>query len=161
MSVQGDINITDSELVEEEGVYVGLTRDYIVDGITTTYSDTRRLSHEAMLAAGVPVHGDTMPGNTNMVCVGRQARMAKSSNTQAIVTCTYMPYAQSKSTFIFSGGTSLTQTSRQRDIFGNNLVESHTYPADDPNFPSQTKSPGADVSVLIPTTSLRRRALLT
>lgn len=150
-----DIQFQEIELVEEEGVYTGLTRKFLVTNIPTTYPDTRRLA-DAMTQAGLPTNGSWAPGNSNLICTGRRVKMAPDSNTQAIVTCSYQPVAQSKSTFIFSGGTQLTQTITQNDIYGNQLSVSHTFPGDDndADYAGQTKVQGASAPALIPSTTM-------
>jgi len=155
MAVTSDIQVQEIELTESEGVQNALERKYLVDNISSATSDTRRLT-TALATAGVPVAGNTAPGNTNLICTGRRVRMAPDSTTKAIVTCTYVPVAQSKSTFLFSGGTSLGQTVTQNDIYGNQLSCSHTWPADDPDpeYASETFTQGANASVLVPSTTL-------
>ena len=155
MAVTSDIKVEEIELAEDGGVHNSLERKYLVSGISTATSDTRRLT-VALATAGVPVAGNAAPGNTNLICVARRARMAPDSNTQAIVTCTYAPVAQSKQTFVFSGGTSLSGITTQNDIYGNQLACSHTWPAEDPDpdYAGQTFIQGANASVLVPSTTL-------
>ncbi len=155
MTVTADVKIEELELVEDEGVYVSLTRKFLVTSISSGFADTRQLS-AAMTAAGVPAWGAYAPGNTNLICTGRKVTMLPDSPTTAMVTCSYIPVAQSQATFIFSGGTNLTQTTTQNDILGNQISVSHTFPVDDEDedYAGKTKVSGANVSVLIPATTL-------
>lgn len=153
MAVITDL-IEDYEAVEEEGHVVSVTRKFIGTGAAS--STLAALTNEAFTSSSFPSRGDTLPGNTNLVCTGRRVRLLTNSNRSIEITCQYLPLGQSKSTFIFSGSTTLSQDATQLDRYGNQIYVSHTFPNDDPDedYAGETKNQGIDLTVFMPQTTL-------
>jgi hypothetical protein len=136
---------------ETEGNLDYLVRRFIVTGLA--YTGTAGL-WDALNAIGVPRANEWAPGNTNLVCVGRKVEFLSNSNTKAQIDCEYRPIADSKTNFIFSGGTQLAQVTSQVDAYGNQIAVAHQWPSNDPDYPSQYHLQGLDMAVLMPQTTL-------
>lgn len=143
--------IEELEASETEGHIDFLRRGFVAEGAA---GDTMTVLWEALNAVGIPRAGETAPGNTNLVCVGRQVKLLPNCTKNLKVVCEYRPLGDTNSNFIFSGGTSLAQASTQVDRFGNQISVGHTWPSDDPDFPSKTHLQGLDMNVLQPQTTL-------
>lgn len=143
--------IEDLEGSEVEGFFDSATRKFLATGAAAT--DAQILT-EAFGAAGVPSAGAFFPGNTNLVCVGRRVRLVRNSNRNVEIICQYQRLGTTRSGFIFSGSTSLSQEVTQLDRNGNQVFVSHTWPAYDEDFPNQTHIQGSDTAVLAPQATL-------
>lgn len=143
--------ITEWEQVEEEGVVIALTLVWRTDALTNTYGDNRTLD-EALAVSGVPQHGDRAPGNTNLVLHRRTPRPVIDKPTSAEVVCEYKTIADWENSFVFSGGTSLNQIQTDKDIYGNRITLSYTYPSDYPveDLRSQVYTTSINESVYVP-----------
>lgn len=140
------------EASETEGNIDFLRRRFLATGAVGNDST---VLWEGLNAVGIPRANEWAPGNTNLVCVGRQVRLLQNSKHQLEVVCEYRPIGSSQTNFIFSGGTSLAQASTQVDRFGNQIAVSHTWPGDDDDFPSKTHLQGLDMNVLQPQTTMQ------
>lgn len=149
--------IEEFEAQEIEGNVVSLRRRFLLTG--GSYGSALLL-WEALASPYIPSAGAFAPGNTNLVCTGRRVKLLPNSNRQVEVTCDYVPLGQSASGFIFSGSTSLAQAESQLDRYGNQISVSHTWPGDDPDFPSKTHLQGLNMSVLMPQSTLTARGQL-
>lgn len=130
MAVVSDL-INTINVVEEEGVVVSMTRVFIVTGLTPTGVPTPQ--QQAFSASGVPQHGDTAPGNTNLKVHRRQYEMVQDTPSAAMVTVEYKTVADWANSFIFSGGASIQQRQTDVDRLGNRISLSYTYPSDYPD----------------------------
>ena len=150
-----DWTITELEQVEEEGVTRSLVRRFLAEGLNNTNTDNRTLD-EALAVSGVPVSGDKAPGNTNLVCHRRTVRPVTGSPTKAEITCEYKTVADWANSFIFSGGTSVNQTTTDVDFYGNRISLSYTYPGDYPvkELQDETYTTSINESVFTPETTL-------
>lgn len=132
------------DLQEDRGAIVRLTRRCIVTGLTET--DPQILT-TALATSGIPAEGSTPTGFDNLICVRRDARLADGFKTVVWVDCQYVSKAEARRDFIAEGSISLVQIETQLDRRGRQITVEHTYPADDPDFPSETKTQGGNISV--------------
>jgi len=142
------------ECNEEESIVATARTEYIVSGLVST---TAYVVEEALGTAGVPQPASYFPGDYNLILCNRTAKVIDDTARIVSVVCEYRSIAEARATFIFSGGTSLTQITTQNDIYGNQLYVQHTFPADDPDpnhFPGEVIYQGGDVPVMIPQTTL-------
>jgi hypothetical protein len=137
---------------EVESYVTSATAHYLVVGLTAT--DTS-IIEEALNATNIPANASYMPGNTNLIVTRRDVRINSQDPTKAEVSIQYQSIGEANATFIFSGGTSLTQINTQTDRYGNQITVSHTYGSDpDPEYSGQTLTQGGDLPVLMPQTTL-------
>jgi len=144
--------VSNLSATEEESIVSSLVCEYMVTGLT---SDTTYILQEALLTSGVPQPASYAPGDYNMILCNRYPSLIEGTTDSVLVRCEYKSIAEARSTFIFSGGTSLVQITTQVDIYGNLIEVAHTFPAEaDPDYSGQTKFQGGDVPVMIPQTTL-------
>lgn len=143
--------ISELEVVESHGVVQSLKRSYTLYDLDPT--TTAGVMWQALTHPGLPVDGSLAPGDSNLVCSGRQARLVPNCNTKAEVVVTYEPIGQANR-FIFSGGGSLTNTRTQVDRFGNEVVCAHQWPEDDPDWPNKVDLQPIDLNVMQPQKTL-------
>ena len=152
MAVIADRGITTTNMVEQEGVIISLTREYLVTGLTNTYGDPRTLQ-EALNEAGVPQLGASAPGNTNLKVWSRDVRPETDSPTKAVIIVQYKTVADYANSFIFSIGSSIQQTQTDVDRLGNRISLSYTYPGDyepNPDLAGKTFTTAINESVTVP-----------
>lgn len=140
------------EASETEGNIDFLRRRFLATGAVGNDST---VLWEALNAVGIPRANEWAPGNTNLVCTGRQVRLLQNSKHRLEVVCEYRPIGSTNTNFIFSGGTRLAQESTQVDRFGNQIFVGHVWPSDDPHYPSQTQLQGLDLVVLQPQATMQ------
>ena len=138
--------IADSIVLEEEGgAVVSFKVTYLVTGLVGTGSAKFT---EALSATGLPAALSVPTLSANLVLVKRTPRLiGDNNNTRLKVDLEYVSKGDSPYNFVFTGGTSLKQIQTEKDGAGIPITLSHTWPADDPDFPSETKTQGASVSV--------------
>lgn len=143
------------EDVEEEGVIVHSTFYFMVYNLSNTNGDRRTLD-EALATSGIPVLGNTAPGNTNLALYRRTPRPLPDSPTKVEIKCEYKTVADYENSFIFSGGTSLSQVQTDVDYYGNPIQLSYTYPANYyiPALAGETISERMNETVFVPRTVL-------
>lgn len=141
----------DLEATESHGVVQSLKRGYILDGLDA--STGPGLMWQALTYSGLPVDGSLAPGDTNLVCTGRQARPMPNSKTKAEVIVTYEPIGTANR-FIFSGGGTLSSVRTQVDRYGNEVVVAHQWPNDDPDWPNEVQLQPIDLNVMQPQKTL-------
>lgn len=130
MAVVSDL-VNTVNVVEQEGVTISMTRVFMVTGLTPTGLPTPHV--QAFGTSGVPQHGDTAPGNTNLKVHQRSYEMVRDTPSAAMVTVDYKTVADWANSFIFSGGSSIQQRQTDVDRLGNRIQLSWTYPADYPD----------------------------
>lgn len=143
--------IRELEVVESHGVVQSLKRGYLLSGLDETTGPG--LMWQALNYSGLPVDGSLASGDSNLVCVGRQARPLPNCNTKAEVVVSYEPMG-SANRFIFSGGGSLNSTRTQVDRYGNELVVAHQWPSDDEDWPDKVDIQPIDLNVMQPQKTL-------
>ncbi len=150
MAVVSD-RINTINVVDQEGVTVGMTRQFLVTELTPTGLPTPN-DQALYLTSGVPQHGDAAPGNTNLRVWQRTYTMAQDTPTAAIIDVEYKTVADYANSFIFSGGSSIQQKQTDVDFFGNRIALSYTYPAGYPNteLAGETLTPSIDETVTVP-----------
>lgn len=114
---------------------------------------------EALDHAGIPQYGSSHPRYPALVCVNREATLAEGCNNKVWIVCDFQTvdasfFNSEVGEFHISGGTGLIQKRIAYDGYGNQLTVAHTFPADDPDYPSQTIEQGAEVDVLSPQTTI-------
>jgi len=137
--------LTDISAEETLGCYTRLVRSVRVTGLTATDYTT---IFDALDEAGVPSVGDVPTGYENLRLVKRTPSVVE--NGVVDVRLEYQAKADAGYDFIFSGSASLNQINSQVDGSGNAITVQHTWPATDPDWPSETKVQGADINVLYP-----------
>lgn len=154
MTTFADVKIEELEEVEEEGVVRSLIRNFLVTGLTATGLPTPLT--QAKAASGIPQHGDAAPGNTNLVVYRRTARIVPNTPTACYVTVEYKTVGDWENSFIFSGGTNLSDIQTDVDYFGNRISLSYTYPETypDENLRGQVYTTAINESVKSPETVL-------
>jgi len=138
-------------VVEEEGVCVSMTRQFMVTGLTPTGLPTP-VDQALYLTSGVPQHGDAAPGNSNLRVMRRSYQMVQDTPSAAIIDVEYKTVADVASSFIFSGGSSIQQKQTDVDRLGNRIQLSWTYPADypDQNLRGEIYTTSINESVTVP-----------
>lgn len=149
--------LTTLSAVEDRGAMVQMVREVLVTGLTT--ADFGVLP-EALNTAGVPAIGSSPTGYANLVLVKRSPQLVPDSKTNVRVTLEYVSQREAGYAFRFSGGASLRQITTQTTANGNSLYVSHTYPGDDPDWPSETKSQGGECQVMLTDEDLRATGIL-
>jgi hypothetical protein len=143
--------LTDISCVEDNGRVVELVRELLVTGITAT--DYRCL-YEVLDDVGIPTVNSYPTDHPEMRLVKRSVAMLERDTKQARVRLEYIPYGMDELNFVLRGGTSLNQTETSFNRFGVQIVPYHTFPSDDPDFPSETIYRGGTANVLMPSTTL-------
>jgi len=164
--------ITDLSLEMDRGSLVALTRGVKVIGLTSANQGNL---FEAMTADGVPAIGsvpDVPDGTTplprgylNLVLVNISASVETNSPDVARLTLSYKSRVESGLLFTFTGTSSLReiQTANHSSLSNGvpqQIIVSHTFPADDEDFPNETITQGAEVPALWPQSSLETTGLL-
>lgn len=150
MAVVSDL-INTISVVEEEGVVVSMTRQFMVTGLTPTGLPTP-MDQALFLTSGVPQHGNAAPGNTNLRVMRRSYEMVRDTPSAGIVTVEYKTIADVANSFIFSGGSSIQQKQTDVDYYGNRIQLSWTYPSDypDENLRGKVYTTAMNESVTVP-----------
>ena len=137
-----------------EGAWTRLTRRYQVTGLTDT---DFTIIMSAAGASGIPAAGTSPTGYSNLVLSDHKITLLPDKTTAAYVDCIYVARAEEETKFTFYIGASLTQVETEKDIHGNLIQVSYTYPADYPYatyLQSQTVTTGAKVTVMQPELTL-------
>lgn len=138
-------------VVEQEGVVVSMTRRFIVNNLTPTGIPTP--DRQAFQASGVPQHGDSAPGNTNLKVRQREFSVIPGTPSAGYVDVQYATVADWANSFTFSGGGSIQQKQTDTDRLGNRISLSYTYPADyepNPELAGTTFTTSINESVTVP-----------
>lgn len=130
MAVIADL-IGTYNVVEQEGVVMSMTRRFIANGLTPTGIPTPDV--QAFTASGMPQHGDSAPGNTNLKVRQREYNMVQDTPTAGYVDVQYATVADWANSFVFSVGSSIQQRQTDVDRLGNRIQLSWTYPSDYPD----------------------------
>lgn len=136
---------------EENGVTVALELRYLVRGLTE--SGTAKVD-EAMSASGVPTAGSTLVGHTELAAISRRYEAIPGNETQAYVDITFKRYGRDDSLAGASGFRwnvrltgGLQQVETYNDVDGAEVLVSHTWPADDPDYGGLTLTQGVAIPV--------------
>lgn len=148
--------ITEARFAEVGGVAQSLTRKFLVEGLGTTNSG---IMAEALGQHDIPAANSQHPIYTNLYCIRRSTEVDKDSPDKVWVFCDYEPvsravFNQEENQFRVTGGTGLVQKRTAYDAYGDQIVVEHTFPADDPDYPSETVTQGGEVDVLSPQSTL-------
>jgi hypothetical protein len=130
MAVIADL-IGTYNVVEQEGVVVSMSRRFMVTGLTPTGIPTPDV--QAFIASGIPQHGASAPGNSNLKVRQREYSMVQDTPSAGYVDVQYATVADYANSFIFSGGSSIQQKQTDVDRLGNRIQLSWTYPSDYPD----------------------------
>lgn len=114
---------------------------------------------DACNTQGIPPANSVHPTYFNLICTRKSFEYEKDSNDHGIVYCVYEPisravFSAEEGQFRVTGGTGLVQKTTAYDRTGVQISVSHTFPSDDPDYPSETITQGAEVDVLAPQTTL-------
>ena len=150
-------------VIERNGRIEQVTRIANVTGLTQ--ATPHGLAAEMLTATGMPASGSTIS-----VIVGsiintlyleeRQCRLAPVDGalTNGVVKLVYnrreTASSDSGTTPTLRGGTTLKQVTTEKDRSGNPLIVEHTWPATDEDYPNKTQETGAEMTVLVPMSSL-------
>lgn len=155
--------------VEDRGIIRNLSYTLNVSGVTDT--DEGAIA-QILNATSVPAVGESPENYSNLVCTKRVAKVVDGEQSRGEVDLEFERKSEvafifwsglgvnSGSLFVFSGGTSLVQDITQLNGYGNQVSVSHTFPSDDDDYPSETKTQGADVPVRTPRSTVTARGLL-
>lgn len=137
-------------VVEQEGVVVSMSRRFLVTGLTPTGIPTPDV--QAFTASGVPQHGDSAPGNTNLKVRQREYSTVPDTPSSAYVDVQYATVADWANSFVFSLGGSIQQKQTDVDRLGNRIQLSWTYPSDYPDeqLRGQVYTTAINESVTVP-----------
>lgn len=149
--------IDDLTCEEEGGAIVSLKRKVIVDGLTTRGIGVLL---EALETPGVPAYGSEPQGYPNLRCVKRTPKVMREDPKKVEIALEYVRvqndfWSVNPFEFRVTGGTSLQQTETEFDASGAQITVSHTFPADDDDWPNETRTQGGIASVLSPRTTYR------
>jgi hypothetical protein len=147
-TVTGPLATSTLTASEKWGIVNKFCARYLVTGVTGA-SVSARIA--AVLAdVNLPGYWDTLAAYPGMRCVDRTVTLIDDNVGSFYVDVEYVPIADSQAGFIFESTGSLNQVTKERNYYGVPITVSHTYPADDPDFPSETVTQGASVSVMSP-----------
>jgi hypothetical protein len=135
------------EIEERHGAVVRMVRECLVTGLTNTNADYRTVG-AALDAEGMPGPSSFPTGYTNLVLQSRTAKLEPDNQTVARVELVYVERSQDQYHWVWSGSTSLTGTTTQVNMLNQPLSVSHTWPAGDEDWPSETHTQGAEASVM-------------
>jgi hypothetical protein len=155
--------IETAELSESKGVIRRVRRTAYVSGLTNIGHERMK---QALDSVGVPAAGDVCPGTgfNDLFCTERNVKML--SRDDAEVDLVYELFYESDfvNTYnppygVLAGvmRTSIQQVTTNKDENGDLIVLSHTYPADDEDYPSQTVEQGGEVTMYQPQKTLTLR----
>lgn len=149
MAVKADL-VGTFNVVEQEGVVVSMSRRFLVENITPTGIPTPDV--QAFTASGVPQHGDSAPGNTNLKVRQREYSTVPDTPSAAYVDVQYATVADWANSFVFSGGSSIQQKQTDVDRLGNRIALDYTYPSNYyiQEFQSQPLDSAINESVTVP-----------
>lgn len=148
--------LEDVSCEEEGGAIVSLRRKLRISGLS---SHTYDVLLEALNDINVPQPGHTPANYPNLVLTKRIPRVMPRDPTKVEIELVYSSRANAKFNreefqFRVSGGTALQQVEKHFDRYGNQLLLQHTYPADDPDYPDETKYQTGQIGFLKPMTTL-------
>ncbi len=149
--------LRDLSCTEDNGRVTELVREVLVSGITEV--DHRAL-YEVLDDVGIPTVNSYPDDHPEMRLVKRSVAMVPNDPKQAFVRLEYVVYGMDELNFVFRGGTSLNQTDTAVTPYGSQITVSHTFPADDPDYPSETITQGGVASVLLPSTTISAMGVL-
>jgi hypothetical protein len=159
MAVTASIDRIDLLSCQERfGVIIRLTRKAYIKGLTDT--DHTAL-FAALEAAGLPASGTAL-GKDGLVLAERNPTIIEGSPDQAEVILVYEHYKNEGQSydnppvgpFVGTTRASLQQITTNKDQNGDLILLQHTYPADDPDFPNETKYQTGEISVFVPQKTL-------
>lgn len=127
------------ELIEDRGAAVFLRRRFVVEGLLNTNTDARTLQ-EALDESAVPNFNTSPAGFTNLLLTKRTVTAMTASPDIAEVICEYESKAEAGLNYIFRGSSSVQSVQTEKDIGGFPITVQHSYPANDPEFPGETKT---------------------
>lgn len=148
--------IQDLSMEEVGGAIVGLRRRVLVKGLSTK---SYAVLSEALAHPDVPAANSSPPEFPNLVLTKRLPKLSPDSQSVVEVELEYESrkfarFNREEFQFRVSGGTALRSIETQFDAYGDQIVLQHTFPADDPDYPSETKDQGGTISVLRPQTTI-------
>jgi hypothetical protein len=138
---------------EESGVVTELTTIVRITGIAGATVTAKLSDAYGALDSGGYTSFSTTAVYTHLVLADRHIQFLRNDTSIADATLTYKQRGQTMGavgTFTARLSSSLQQIDTQFDIFGNQIVLEHTYPATDENFPGETKYVTATVPQMIP-----------
>jgi len=141
---------------EQGGVMQSMRRMFLIESLSSTNVSILK---EALETPGLPAYGDVHSVYPNLVVINRDVEILENSTDKAFVYCEYGPmsrdvFQSQEGEFRVTGGTGLIQKRIAYDGYGNQLTVSHTFPAGDPDYPSETVEQGAEADVLSPQTTI-------
>ena len=146
------IDRVDTLAMEEvDGVVKSVHRRMRVSGLSDTSFE---VLYSGLDEAGVPGANDALPGHSGLIVKRRSVKLLSRQKSIVDVDIFYEKIQESISNFVFRGGSSLKHIVSQNDRSGSQIILSHTFPADDPDFPNETRSQGGEVNVLYPQSQL-------
>ena len=157
--------IDTAELHESKGVITRVRRTAYVSGLSSVGHEKLI---EALVEGGVPTSGSTLAGDgcADLRLTERTVKMV--SRDDAEIDLVYELYyesnyvnANSPPYSVFDGvmKTSVQQVTTNKDADGELLVVSHTYPADDEDYPSKTVEQGGEITIYQPQKTFTLRLL--
>lgn len=142
-----------STATEENGVVVGLKSRQLVKGITARGAN---LMAEVYGSATPPQPNAAPAAFPHLRLVRRHIEAIPGSPDKCYLVCEWSRLGGGEDmNFRFTGGTSLSQITTQKDRVGNAISVQHTWAAGDKDWPGITETQGADVSVYLPQSTLR------
>jgi hypothetical protein len=148
-TVQPYPSIESLTLTEENGRNTNYVLTYLITGLAGTGAQVAFNALTDLATAGI--ENDTISSfDGNLQVTSRSVEMVPNTPDAARVTVVFQPLTDAERDFYFSTTASLSQENTQVDIYGNEVTVSHTYPADDPDFPSEEKTTGVEIPVLRP-----------
>jgi hypothetical protein len=152
MAVHAELIDEPPTLTEQGGAPYEFRVKYLVTGLTG--HNAQRL-FDALNAPGLPRALEVCPYSNNLLVVTRTPRTVPNSPDQCFVDIVYqrrrkVVFQQTGENFVVSGGATVQEIETPFDLNGQQLSVSHTYAADDYNFPGETLTQGGNVRVLRP-----------
>lgn len=138
---------TDVALEEHHGAVVGLRRLVSVVGLS---DGDVGIFDTALGTVGVPAANSTPADYPNLILVDRNCRVVPGHPDKVEITCIYRAKGDAEYGWKFRCSSVLNSVTSQVDVWGNPVTLSHTYGPDDPDYPGETKTTGAEYSVMSP-----------
>jgi hypothetical protein len=146
--------------LERDGSPSRLVRRFKVTGLTgETDWQLAEAARSALNSAGY-TYNSAPTGEPGLTLTEVQITSVSGSTDTVEGSVTYVAIGQEDNTFRFHVDAGLQQKQTQNDRWGNALVVSHTFPANDDDYPSETRTQLGEPPVLLPQMRLRATGII-
>ena len=141
---------------ERHGALVGMTREVLVSGLTDGDFDALFTALDDMETDdGTLAAGSILTGHNDLVLVERNPSLVPGDPQKVLIELVYEHFQNdgqdldnpAHGVVFIKSSTNLQQIKSQLDAAGDTISVAHTFPADDPDHPSETVTQGGEISV--------------